>query len=47
MFYCTFSDIFASQKGKMEGVDNKNPPNSKLFNSTNKQNTNDVALLAQ
>ena len=31
----------------MEGVDNENPLNSKLFNPTNKQNTNDVALLAR
>lgn len=28
-------------------MDNENPPNSKLFDSTNKQNTDDVALLAR
>ena len=28
-------------------MDNENPPNSKLFDPTNKQNTDDVALLAR
>ena len=31
----------------MDGANNENPPNSKLFDPTNKQNTDDVALLAR
>ena len=34
------------QEGKIDGVDNENPPNSKLFDPTNRQNIDDVALLA-
>ncbi|KAF8958724.1 hypothetical protein BDZ97DRAFT_1915991 [Flammula alnicola] len=33
--------------GKIEGVDQENPPNAKMFDPTNKHNIDDVALLAK
>lgn len=35
------------QDGKIDGVDRDTPPNSKIFDPTHKQNTDDVAQLAK
>ena len=35
------------QDGKVDGVDRDTPPNSKIFDPTRKQNTDDVAQLAK
>ena len=36
-----------SQKGKIEGVDQEMPPNTKIFDATNRQHTDNISVLAR
>ena len=42
-----FPDDLFLQQGGVDGVDKETPPNTKIFDPTNKQNTDDVSLLAK
>jgi hypothetical protein len=41
------ANTLCSQEGKIEGVNHETPPNTKIFDPTNTQNTDDISLLAK
>ena len=45
--YLPSANSLYSQEGKIEGVDQETPPNTKIFDPTNRQHTDDVSALAQ
>ena len=45
--YLPSTNSLYSQEGKIEGIDQETPPNTKIFDPTNRQHTDDVSALAR
>ena len=45
--YLSPTNTLHSQEGKIEGVNQETPPNTKIFDPTNRQHTDDVSTLAK